>query len=97
MVTHMPYGITHCYLPPGSGDIPALSPAEAGTRLSDPGWVVVFGEGTGADMWGVLRSQFSGRSPRPAANWRRRRRRRRRRAEVGDATVCNLSSEAPAA
>jgi len=35
--THMPHGITHCYLPPGRGDIPALTPAEAGTRLSDPG------------------------------------------------------------
>ena len=36
--THMPYGIT-----PGRGDIPALTQAEAGTRLSDPrgmqGWV----------------------------------------------------------
>jgi len=32
----MPHGITQCYLPPGRGDIPALSPAEAGTRLSDP-------------------------------------------------------------
>ena len=29
--------ITQCYLPPGRGDIPALTPAEAGTRLSDPG------------------------------------------------------------
>jgi len=28
---------SHCYLPPGRGDIPALTPAEAGTRLSDPG------------------------------------------------------------
>jgi len=35
--THMPHGITQCYLPPGRGDIPALNPAEAGTRLSDPG------------------------------------------------------------
>ena len=34
---HMPHGITQCYLPPGRGDIPALTPAEAGTRLSDPG------------------------------------------------------------
>ena len=33
----MPYGITQYYLPPGRGDIPALTPAEAGTRLSDPG------------------------------------------------------------
>jgi len=35
--THMPYGITQCYLPPGRGDIPAFTPAEAGTRFSDPG------------------------------------------------------------
>jgi len=32
----MPHGITQCYLPPGRGDIPALTQAEAGTRLSDP-------------------------------------------------------------
>ena len=32
----MPYGITQCYLPPGRGDIPAFTPAEAGTRFSDP-------------------------------------------------------------
>ena len=32
----MPYGITQYYLPPGRGDIPAFTPAEAGTRLSDP-------------------------------------------------------------
>ena len=35
--THVPYGITQCYLPPGRGDIPALAPAKAGTRLSDCG------------------------------------------------------------
>jgi len=35
--THMPYRITQCYLPPGRGDIPAFTRAEAGTRLSDPG------------------------------------------------------------
>ena len=35
--THMPHGITQCYMPPGRGDIPALTPAEAGTRLSDSG------------------------------------------------------------
>ena len=28
----MPYGITQYYLPPGRGDIPAVTPAEAGTR-----------------------------------------------------------------
>ena len=40
----MPYGITQYYLPPGRGDISAVTPAEAGTRLSDPegmqGWVL---------------------------------------------------------
>jgi len=35
--THMPYRITQCYLPPDRGDIPAFTPAEAGTQLSDPG------------------------------------------------------------
>jgi len=34
---HMPYGITQCYLPPGSGDISAFTPAKAGTRFSNPG------------------------------------------------------------
>jgi len=42
-----PYRITQCYLPPDRGDIPAFTPAEAGTRLSDPrgmqGWVDVVG------------------------------------------------------
>ena len=33
----MPHRITQCYLPPDRGDIPALTPAEAGTRFSDPG------------------------------------------------------------
>jgi len=33
----MPHGITQYYLPPGRGDIPAFTPAEASTRLSDPG------------------------------------------------------------
>ena len=27
------YRITQCYLPPGRGDIPAFTPAEAGTQL----------------------------------------------------------------
>ena len=35
--THMPHGITQCYLPPDRSDIPAFTPAEAGTRFSDPG------------------------------------------------------------
>jgi len=34
---HMRYEITQCYLPPGRGDFPAFTPAEAGTRFSDPG------------------------------------------------------------
>jgi len=33
----VPYGITQYYMPPGRDDIPALTPAEAGTRLSNPG------------------------------------------------------------
>jgi len=33
----MPYGITQCYLPPGGGDIPTLTIAEAGTQLGDRG------------------------------------------------------------
>jgi len=33
---HIPYGITQCYLPPGRGDFPAFTPAETGTRFSDP-------------------------------------------------------------
>jgi len=33
----MPCGITQCYLPPGSSDFPAFTPAEAGTRFSNPG------------------------------------------------------------
>jgi len=43
----MPHGITQCYQPPGRGDIPTLTPTEAGTRLSDPGglqdWVDLVG------------------------------------------------------
>jgi len=31
------YSSSQSNLPPGRGDIPALTPAEAGTRLSDPG------------------------------------------------------------
>ena len=40
--THMPHGITQCYLPPGRGDIPALTLAEAGTRLNDARPTVTF-------------------------------------------------------
>jgi len=38
--THMPYRITQCYLPPDRGDIPAFTPAEAGTRLR---WAITKG------------------------------------------------------
>ena len=34
---YMTYRITQCYLSPGSSDFPAFTPAEAGTRFSDPG------------------------------------------------------------
>ena len=33
----MLYGITQSYLPPNRDDVPPLIPAEAGTRLSNPG------------------------------------------------------------
>ena len=50
----MPHGITQCYLPPGRGDIPALTPAEAGTRLSDPGGCKAEkGEGTEREGKGI--------------------------------------------
>jgi len=43
MVTHMPYVITQCYLPPDRGDIPTFTPAKAGTLFGDlgglQGWV----------------------------------------------------------
>ena len=32
----MPYVITQCYLPPGSGDFPTFFPAKAGTQVSEP-------------------------------------------------------------
>jgi len=34
---HMPYGITQCCLPSGSGDFPAFTLAEGGTRFSNLG------------------------------------------------------------
>jgi len=49
----MPHGITQCYLPPGRGDIPALTPAETGTRLSDPGGM----QGL-VDLVGLLHSEM---------------------------------------
>jgi len=54
----MPHGITQCYLPPGRGDIPALT----GTRLSDPGemqgWVDL-SAGTGALPAGKIARKHS--------------------------------------
>ena len=45
--THMPYGITQCYLPPDRAVIRTFTPAEAGTEFSDPGgmqgWVNLVG------------------------------------------------------
>jgi len=35
----MPPWITQCYLPSVSGQFPAFTPAEVGTRFSDPGWM----------------------------------------------------------
>jgi len=50
--SHIPSGITRCYLPPDRDDIPAFVPAEAGTRvdlatpegarLSWPSWLVTY-------------------------------------------------------
>ena len=37
--THMPYGITQCYLPPGRGDIPAFTSAKADTQFNNPRWM----------------------------------------------------------
>ena len=43
----MPYGITQCYLSPHRDNIPAFTPAEAGTWLGYPigmqGWVDLVG------------------------------------------------------
>ena len=42
-VTCMSYEIARFYLPPDRGDVPAITPVEAGTRFIDPeamkGWV----------------------------------------------------------
>jgi len=60
----VPYRITQCYLPPGSGDIPAFIPAEAGTRFSDPGgmqgWVDLVG------CWWYTRPKTVSH---PSTNW----------------------------
>ena len=54
--THVPYGITVWH---GRGDIPALTPAEAGTRSSDPG---------GMQGWvGLVLCEQSGRRTRATA------------------------------
>ena len=41
------YGITQCYLPPGSSDFSTFTPSKAGTRFIDPrgmqGWVYLSG------------------------------------------------------
>jgi len=53
MGTHMPHGITQCYLPSGRGDIPAFTPAEAGTQLSDLG-----GMQSWVDLVGLLHTEM---------------------------------------
>ena len=54
MGTHMPCGITQCYLPPDRGDIPALTSAEAGTRFSNQGGM----QGWGLDLVGWLHTDI---------------------------------------
>jgi len=49
----MSYRITQCYLPPDRGGIPAFTPAEAGTRLSNPG-----GMQGSVDLVGVLHTEM---------------------------------------
>jgi len=59
----MPYGIMQCYLPPNRGENPTFTPAEAGTRFSDPG---------GMQGWVVLRDvKATGRelNPRPVGRY----------------------------
>jgi len=49
--THVPYGITQYYLPPGRGDIPAFTRAEAGTRLMCILLCSIFNEDTVSFMY----------------------------------------------
>ena len=49
----MPYRITQYSLPPGRAYIPAFTPTEAGTRLSDPGEM----QGS-VDLVGLLRTEM---------------------------------------
>jgi len=61
----MPYEITQCYLPPGRSDFPVFTPAEAGTRFSDPGgmqgWVDLGGGGLGLTHAVYLSDRYDGR------------------------------------
>jgi len=41
--THMPHGITQCYLPPGRGDIPALTPAKGVAGAATPQYLTCSG------------------------------------------------------
>ena len=64
----MPHRITQSYLPPDRDDIRAYTPAEAGTRLSDPagmqGWV---------DLVGLLHTEMvyppEDAVTHPSTNW----------------------------
>ena len=57
----MPCAITQCYLPPDSGDFPAFTPAEAGTRFSNPGGM----QGWVALMSGYISRWFTGQRRSP--------------------------------
>jgi len=67
MGTHVPYGITQYYLPPGRGDIPTFTPAEAGTWVSDPGemqgWVDLVG-------WLQPEMVYPPEDGHPSTHWR---------------------------
>ena len=60
----MPHGITRCYLPPGRGDIPAVTPAEAGTRPRGmQGWCALL------PFQRVMLSDADTRTGPAVANW----------------------------
>ena len=62
----MPYGITQCYLPPGRGENPAFTLAEAGTRFSDPEGCKA--ELTYADRLGIM--SIASPAPSGVVAWR---------------------------
>ena len=54
----MSYRITQCYLPPDRGDIPAFTPAEAGSRFSIPEVGLEVGWRLHPDLVGLLRTEM---------------------------------------